>query len=273
VGGAGGGSATSSGATPDGTGQIAAPSTPHTSGAAGAQRSAKVYRLHFARDWISRGGPERRRKTTIVFFLRKPSVVLFVVRQLAPACRTAGSFRVLGRPGLNRVRFRGRIGRRLLPPGSYRVDARTLPGGRSVARAGFVVVAHPNGDEISRARRADVCGPAAGRPSQESGSAASSRGQAPGSSSARSGPSGSSRDHGVLGTRFRGGAVRAVKSVPLWVFALLAGVAVALLGIAAVPEHAAPSRRLALVLADRREAIAFAGAGILAAVMVAYVLS
>jgi hypothetical protein len=254
---------------------VTAPSTPRTSDAAGAQRSAKVYRLHFARDWISRDGPQGRRKTTIVFTLRKPSIVLFVVRELAPACRRAGSFRVLGRRGVNRIRFRGRIGRRLLPPGTYRIDARTLPGRRTVARARFVIVGHPSRDEIARARRADVCGSGAGRLSEEAGSVAGSNGQASAGTSARSGPAGrpadKDGDHGVLGTRFTRFA--GLKDVPGWIFAFLAGVAVALLGIAALPQRAAPSRRLALALEDRRAEIAFTGVALLAGVMFAYVLS
>ena len=39
-----------------------------------------------------------------------------------------GRFRVHGRAGLNRVRFSGRVGRRMLGPGTYRIRAFYRPG-------------------------------------------------------------------------------------------------------------------------------------------------
>jgi hypothetical protein len=75
----------------------------------------------------------------------------------------------------------------------------------------------------------------------------------------------------VLGARFTRRAVDAVKSIPLWLFALL-GVAIALLALAALPLRATPNGRTAVLLAHRRGMIALAGTAALVAVAVAFVL-
>jgi hypothetical protein len=50
---------------------------------------------------------------------------VFVVRGPAPSCGVVGRFAVRGDRGVNRVRFTGRVGRRTLGPGTYRIVART----------------------------------------------------------------------------------------------------------------------------------------------------
>lgn len=76
---------------------------------------------------------------------------------------------------------------------------------------------------------------------------------------------------GVLGTRFTKAADTVKELHPLLFFLL--GVAVALLGIAALPARAAPNARFARLLAYRRGTIALAGATTLVVAMVFYVLS
>lgn len=78
----------------------------------------------------------RRRAARITFTLTAPARVLFVVRGPAPSCGVVGRFAVRGRTGANRLRFTGRIGRRNLPLGTYRIVARTRAG----AAAPLVVV-------------------------------------------------------------------------------------------------------------------------------------
>jgi hypothetical protein len=78
----------------------------------------------------------RRRAARITFTLTAPARVLFVVRGPAPSCDVVGRFAVRGRAGANRLRFTGRIGRRHLSPGTYRIVARTRAG----AAAPLVVV-------------------------------------------------------------------------------------------------------------------------------------
>ena len=67
----------------------------------------------------------RKRAARITFRLSRPARVLFVVRGPAPSCRVAGRFSVRGDRGVNHVRFTGKVGRRELPDGTYRVTART----------------------------------------------------------------------------------------------------------------------------------------------------
>jgi hypothetical protein len=74
----------------------------------------------------------RKGAARITFTLSRPGRVVFVVRGPAPSCRVAGRFSVLGERGVNHVRFTGRVGRRELPVGTYRVTARTR--GRAPSR-------------------------------------------------------------------------------------------------------------------------------------------
>jgi hypothetical protein len=209
----------------------------------------------------------------LVFVLTRPALVEFVVSQVSPDCRRMGRFRVRGRAGLNRIRLRSRIGHRRLGPGTYRIRARPLPAGSSVLDVRLVVVTRANEEEIVTGRDADAC---VRRDSGQSAPSGSSATAAPPSAKAalasrvekRSAPS--SRRHGVLGTGFVK-AVDTAKENPVWILGFLA-IGLALLGIAAVPASAAPSRRAAVMLDHRRETIAFTGAAALVAVMVAYLL-
>lgn len=70
----------------------------------------------------------RNRGARITFTLSRSGRVLFVVRGPAPSCQVAGRFTVRGDRGVNHVRFAGRVGRRELPSGTYRVTARTRGG-------------------------------------------------------------------------------------------------------------------------------------------------
>ncbi|HEV3479995.1 MAG TPA: hypothetical protein VG144_11180, partial [Gaiellaceae bacterium] len=71
-------------------------------------------------------GP-RSRGTRITFRLSAPARVVFVVRGPAPSCAIVGRFNVRGRPGVNHVRFKGKIGRRTLAPGTYALTVRRAP--------------------------------------------------------------------------------------------------------------------------------------------------
>jgi hypothetical protein len=227
-----------------------------------------------SRDWISKRGPKRRRHTTIVFRLRNPSLVRFIVVQVSPGCRRVARFRVVGHRGVNRVRLGPRVGKHSLRPGTYRLIARAIPGGRTVVDTRLVVVRHANRDEIEAARAADTCTPAARL-------AATGSARAFGTSGKDSGPTGSTtanaakpkpaRHQGVLGTKFVRKAAEAASHVPLWLYLLL-GLAIVLLAAAALPLRAAPTRGAASTLARHRGVLALAGAVTLVAVMVTYVL-
>jgi hypothetical protein len=208
----------------------------------------------------------------LMFVLTRPARVEFVVFQVAPDCRRIGRFHVAGRPGVNRLLFRGRVGRRVLGPGTYRITARTLPRGRAVVDTKLVVVMRPERNVIASARGADACD------SNQSGQAASSRASAGGTPGTTTAPPARvkkqtrpSRAHGVLGAKFAKNVVGVVKSVPPLLFVLL-GLAIGLLGVAALPLRATPTRSTAAALAHHRGSVALAGAALLVAVTVAYAL-
>ena len=177
--------------------------------------------MHFSRDWISRTGPKKRKQTQLVFVLTRAAVVEFVVVQVAPSCRQIGRFRITGRAGVNRVRFRGRIGGRMLGPGTYRIRARTVPRGRAVANAKIVIVARPDPQGIASARSADACGSTqAGQSNSSSASALGKPGATVPPAGAKTGKPEPSRAHGVLGAGFAKNALEDAKSILPMLFVL-----------------------------------------------------
>jgi hypothetical protein len=244
-------------------------------------RGPRVVRLVSAREWIARSGPKRRRQTTLVFSLTKPGVVEFVLFRVSPDCTVAGRFQVRGKAGTNRLRFRGRIGRVVLRPGTYRIRAR----GRAVLETTLVILGPrtPSHAQVDEARASNVCVPPPTDPSgqglfgsrfvsaapgrREANDKISATPREPGADDRRRGEV----DSGVLGTRFRS-AGDAVKSLHPLLYILL-GMAIALLGIAALPVRVAPNERVATLLEYRRGHIAIAGTMALLAVTVFYVLS
>ncbi len=237
--------------------------------------------MRLSRDWIARKGPKRHRGTTLVFVLRRPALVEFVVVQVSPECRRVGRFRVRGKAGRNRVVFRGRVGRTVLSPGTYTIRAKA--GRRRVVDARFVVVSRRDRGEIASARTANACNGAAAVTAAASsfigaaGGAGSIGSKGPGaeqrSRSDTTRPTAQSRSKkGALGARFAQEAADQVASTPLWFLALL-GLAIVLLAVAALPLRATPSPKAAAILAQRRDVIAFAGAATLAAVTIAYALN
>jgi hypothetical protein len=227
-----------------------------------------VLRLKVVRAWISRSGPRAQRQTTFVFRLSRPGIVELALTRLAPDCRMVGKFRVAGRAGLNRVRFRGRIGRRVLRAGTYRVTARTLrPRSATPVRVHLVIVGRPNPrpGELAAARAANACVPVDKPKPAASGAVA----PAP-PTSGRESETVFKRVSGVLGTQFTK-AVEVVQGVPTFLFFVLA-LAIALLGLAALPGRAAPSARLHKLLAYHRDLIAIAGTVTLIAAAISYVV-
>lgn len=96
--------------------------------------------------------------TTLVFTLREGTTVRFTVVRVYPSCERVGSFSVRAREGVNRVRFRGRLGRRPLAEGTYRLVAQAR--GRETAAATVTIVVargKTSPAELRRARRANAC--------------------------------------------------------------------------------------------------------------------
>jgi hypothetical protein len=198
-----------------------------------------------------------------------------------------GRFRVRGKAGTNRVRFRGRIGRRALRPGTYRILGRTLPSRRHVTIETRLVIfgpRTPTRGEAEAARAENACSVLSSGPiafdSGRSMKAGTHAGPDAGAGKPKKGSSGGAAsraesgrgeiDRGVLGTRFDT-AEDAVRSLHPFLYFLL-GMAIALLGIAALPARVAPNYRIAALLEHQRGEIAIAGMMTLLAVAVIYVL-
>jgi hypothetical protein len=221
------------------------------------------------RPWIARTGPKAQRQTVLVFRLSRAGLIELTFTRVAPDCRVLGTVRVRGRKGLNRVVFRGRIGRRVLPPGTYRITARTLSPRKVRAELTVVIVGRPNPapDVIAVARKTNVCEPSAQTPEVAAAAPASS-----GTPPAASPPAKSrvSRVGGVMGEQFTR-AADLVREVPPFLFPLLA-FAIALLALAAIPRRVAPTLRLQALLAYHREWVVLAGTIILISVAVTYAI-
>lgn len=90
---------------------------------------------------VARGGTAvsaARRGTAVRYSLSEPATVTLRIERLVKGKRrTAGALRRTGAAGANRVRFSGRIGRRALRPGRYRLTVRATDaaGNRSAARS------------------------------------------------------------------------------------------------------------------------------------------
>jgi hypothetical protein len=224
---------------------------------------------------------------TFLLRLRRDAVIEFTVFRIAPDCRLAGTFRVAAHAGVNRIRFRGRIGRRWLRPGTYLIRAQSVPANPTdtVLETRLVIFGSgkPTRRQVRAARAADVCP----RPMFETiglgfGSfLAAGAGGGPGASSPQSGSSGADsgrqgkaqeiKSGSVLGARFKAARDAARSVHPLiWIGF---GIALALLVLAAWPIEAARNAKVAMLLAYRRTAVALAGAATLVLVTVAYVLS
>ena len=97
----------------------------------------------------------------IVFRLSRPTVLRVTVVRVYPTCKRIGTFTVRGRAGVNRIRFRGRLGRRTLPAGSYRLIVRARGAERDAAAIPIVVARGPvSAATVRRLRRAMACTPA-----------------------------------------------------------------------------------------------------------------
>ena len=115
----------------------ASPSTPTTTSlAAVTALSIRPNRFQAVRKrGRSLGSPRRARVT---YTLTRPSAVRFTVTRLRPGKKPTkiGGFRHVGAPGKNVVGFTGRINRRPLKPGRYRLTASAAGGAR---RARFTI--------------------------------------------------------------------------------------------------------------------------------------
>jgi hypothetical protein len=96
--------------------------------------------------------------TTLVFRLTRPAVLRITVFRVYPSCKRVGSFSVRAHEGVNRIRFRGRLGGRTLRPGGYRLVVRARGAERDAAAVPIVIArGRTTAAELRRARTASAC--------------------------------------------------------------------------------------------------------------------
>jgi hypothetical protein len=212
--------------------------------------------------------------------------VVFTVTQVSPSCTGIGHFTVVGRAGLNRVRFTGVLHGHRLKPGTYRISIRTASG-RVVRRVTLVVVggSSPSSDELQAMRSANACqqaaiaqtafalvpfvgsGPSGGESAEAL--AAQNLPKPPNPSAAGLVPTrGPNLHSGVLGSSVE----ETARAIQPFLVALL-GLSILLLGAASLPAEAVPGPRVHDVLARHRVELAALGAAALLAVALVFFLT
>ena len=215
------------------------------------------------------------RGVAISFRLAGSGPVRFVVTKAGTACRLVGSFAVRGRAGANRVPLSARVGRRLLPAGTYRILATRgdewLFAVRIVVARGRIVAS-----QLVPVTSAGACGgaaPAGGRLTPSGGFTMAPLGRA--SLRTLAGltptPQDASPQHEALGAQFAQSASGGVGVTRLAVLAA-AGLALLLLGAATLPNELVPASTLGLFLVRRRVELALLGASTLLVAVLAYVV-
>jgi hypothetical protein len=96
--------------------------------------------------------------TTLIFSLRRQTVLVFTIVRVYPSCERVGSFRVRARRGVNRVRFSGRFRGRPLPEGTYRLVVHARGHARAAAAVTIVVARGQLSQAfLRRAQNANSC--------------------------------------------------------------------------------------------------------------------
>ncbi len=279
------GSSSSAGSSSgSGAGSSAGTSAGSTGSSAPRSGSAvpRLIRLKSSRPYISRRDAKRR-STTLDFELGAQATVIFTFVRVSPDCRLAGRIRVGGHAGTNHFPFTGRVHGTQLAPGTYRIRARTKRGG-TLLRTTLVIVegTPPSPDELAAARSRNTC-PSRGTIGLSTTRAGTATATGALTSSGTLGSSteivrnqntdetrpGQSGVADATGTHSSASAPLSVKSAatnPLVVAFL--GLAVLLLGLAALPRAVVPDPRMTEVVAHHRATLALGGAVALAAAIV-----
>jgi hypothetical protein len=219
-----------------------------------------------------------------VFWLSWPGIVEFSVQQVAPTCRPMGKFRYEGLWGRNVIRFRGRIGRRVLPVGTYEITARPLRNpGQELGRVKLVI--SRRGAPSFAARFANVCGGIGGTIDGTLGQAlttATGGFSGVGAGIAEDGKSAAGavasaatggRDEPDTIVEALGASAKKLSDpftvAPLLLFGTL-GLAILFFGLGAAPLELIPTTRAAALIAEHRIALAIGGAAALAGFSVLY---
>jgi hypothetical protein len=285
---------TSSGATGTAGQGGSAGSTAGSRSGSASSRQHTLRRVRVSRGWVTSRGPRSRRSVRLSFWLSKRATVVIRIDQLAPECRYAGKLLVRGRRGRNVVLFRGRVRGRPLSTGTYRLIAHPrAQRSRRLDKATVVVFRRPPNSEaqVRRASARNSC-PRGLSPSQRAlvadagafGPGAVDGGRGPESKDAAAagdvaGVISRPRGSGLLQpqgpirkpiSRATGAIADAAQEIPPALIAM-AGLAVLLLALAAMPPPVATSRTGA-TLVHKRGSIALYGAATLVVAVVTYLL-
>jgi hypothetical protein len=220
--------------------------------------------------------PKRPRKVVLGFISYQRGRLALPVVQISPVCRRAGTIGVNARPGVNLIRFNGRLGRRWLLDGTYVLVTPTMRvrfavvGGRptrkktrlqpSTCRQGVEVLL--SGGSVPPASGGITDGETV--PVTEAGGITDV-------GVPKVLPTGQSGPSRVLGT-----TIDSVKGVVTGLhpaFYFLLAMAIAALAAATLPASAVPSPWLGATLARRRAEITLAGTMALVTVIAAYLLT
>jgi hypothetical protein len=200
--------------------------------------------------------------------------VRFLVIGPAPSCQVAGRFALAGHKGLNKVAFRGRVGRKVLPRGVYTIVPQLAAGSRTSPKTVAVAI-DARGIRPTAPVRWRNCEPVAGASTVTAGTALPVRTQrASGIAAAEairpSSPqqTAEKRPDAVFGWLQ---SIPASPQLSTLLIALLL-VSFALLGIAAVEPGDLSRYRSVRVLAQHQGEIAWLGAALLASVIVFFFL-
>ena len=207
-----------------------------------------------------------RTRPTFVFRVAGGGSIKFSVRQVAPVCRTVGSFTVRARAGLNRLRFTGRVRGHRLRTGTYQIRARR---GKATIFRKILVVGHssPAANTCAGGSNAAFAGVAGGGASAGPGGSAAAGKHASGREHGGSTPA-PGKASGVLGAQ----ASKILPGSSKTQFGLLIALATAifLLGLGALPRDVIPHPAAAAFVARHRTMVASTGFAVLAAFLTAY---
>jgi hypothetical protein len=232
-----------------------------TASAGSTAGSTAVTRLSTPRPFLSFKGPKARRAAIIVFRLRHVARVRFTVLQVFPLCRVVGSFTVRGHAGLNRFRFNGRVHGKRLGPGTYQIGLRTKGGRLLRVTIAIFSAAGISPSAVVTARQRNVCGSTAASSSTFPGFTL----QPPVEGRFATAAATSSRSNADSSLGVTGLPHSVVQEIGKNPFALLAlGLAVLMLGVAAIPQAATPRGRMGELLVRERSVLALGGGAALA---------
>jgi hypothetical protein len=225
---------------------------------------------------------------TLTFWLARPALIELLIRQEAPICRVWGTLSKRGERGLNRVRFRGRIHGKRLPPGTYRIRAEAIRGEREKSLGAVTLVIASRSHAIGRARaQGSACdSPISGVTDEEVAAADAllrtgtdtgddDEDEEVGAAIAEKRPRLAVADNPPPSDDVAsvvGSIPNPFREAPAWLQPFMIGmaaVALILLQLAALPASIIPSSGAAAFVARRRPALLGTGAGLLGALGVA----